>query len=175
MKNDYEKILGNKSGEEIWILYNKLVEERVIQNIVNEARLNDYTHNCSDFMVKVSKIPVLGNAAVNIDLFRQMFADSFRKEYSVSTMTKCGIMLALLYFIAPIDLIPDTVPMLGMLDDALVLRIAGRMLVNELGEYKVGLRKKDSDRFLDSVNEVLSERLSDVSKEEFSGERDYVK
>lgn len=88
MKNGYEESLRNKSDEEMGVLYNKLVEERVIQNIVNEVGLDDYTHNCCDFIEKISKIPVMGNVVVNIDLFCQMFVDSFRKEYSVSTMTE---------------------------------------------------------------------------------------
>jgi hypothetical protein len=53
---------------------------------IYEVGLDDYIQNCCNFVKKISKIPVLGNAAINMDLFRQMLADLFRKEYSISTM-----------------------------------------------------------------------------------------
>lgn len=43
--------------------------------------------------------------------------------------------LALLYLVSPIDLIPDTIPILGALDDAVILPAATAFLVRMLPPY----------------------------------------
>ena len=43
--------------------------------------------------------------------------------------------LALLYLVSPIDLIPDTIPILGALDDAVILPAATAVLVRMLPPY----------------------------------------
>ena len=49
---------------------------------------------------------------------------------------KITIIIALLYIISPIDLIPDAIPFLGMLDDVLVAGYALKQVAAELARYK---------------------------------------
>ena len=44
--------------------------------------------------------------------------------------------LAILYFISPLDLIPDAIPLAGFVDDAMVIAAAVSMLARALGPYK---------------------------------------
>ena len=46
------------------------------------------------------------------------------------------ITIALLYIISPIDLIPDAIPFLGMLDDVLVAGYALKQVADELARDK---------------------------------------
>ena len=45
---------------------------------------------------------------------------------------KAGTALVLLYLVSPIDLIPDVVPIFGVLDDLVVVPMAIRWLLNQL-------------------------------------------
>lgn len=49
---------------------------------------------------------------------------------------KITVIIALLYIISPIDLIPDAIPFLGMVDDVLVAGYALKQVTDELARYK---------------------------------------
>jgi uncharacterized membrane protein YkvA (DUF1232 family) len=49
---------------------------------------------------------------------------------------KITVIIALLYIVSPIDLIPDAIPFLGMLDDVLVAGYALKQITDELARYK---------------------------------------
>ena len=44
--------------------------------------------------------------------------------------------VALVYFLTPVDLIPDMVPMIGQLDDAAVILFAVKAAHNDIADYK---------------------------------------
>ena len=47
-----------------------------------------------------------------------------------------GIIAALIYFFSPVDLIPDCIPGIGLLDDAAVIGIAIKAVDNDLQAYR---------------------------------------
>jgi uncharacterized membrane protein YkvA (DUF1232 family) len=49
---------------------------------------------------------------------------------------KIVVIIALLYIVSPIDLIPDAIPLLGMFDDVLVAGYALKQVAEELARYK---------------------------------------
>ena len=49
---------------------------------------------------------------------------------------KIVVIIALLYIVSPIDLIPDAIPFLGMFDDVLVAGYALKQVAEELARYK---------------------------------------
>jgi uncharacterized membrane protein YkvA (DUF1232 family) len=61
-------------------------------------------------------------------------------NFQVSRETKTVLIIALLYIISPIDLIPDAIPLLGLVDDALVAGYALRHASAELERYRQTLR-----------------------------------
>lgn len=173
MKKNYEDILRNKTDEEIWILYNRMIEEEMVQveqDIMSEAGLDGFMNNCCKFVDKIARIPVLGKAAVNINLFCGMLVNSCKKEYYISAATKCAIMGALTYLVLPVDLIPDTLPFVGMLDDIHVLCLIAGKLENELTQYKNYLYSKNMAEFQEAMNVVFSERDFQMQDEEADNE-----
>lgn len=60
--------------------------------------------------------------------------------FQVATQTKTVLIIALLYIISPIDLIPDAIPFLGLLDDVLVAGYALRQASTELERYRQNVR-----------------------------------
>jgi uncharacterized protein DUF1232 len=57
-------------------------------------------------------------------------------HFQIDKQTKMVLIIALLYMISPIDLIPDTIPFLGMVDDVLVAGYALRQAATELERYR---------------------------------------
>ena len=61
-------------------------------------------------------------------------------HFQISKETKTILIIALLYVISPIDLIPDAIPLLGLVDDVLVAGFALRQASAELERYRQTIR-----------------------------------
>ena len=57
-------------------------------------------------------------------------------HFQMAKETKTILIIALLYIISPIDLIPDAIPLLGLVDDVLVAGYALRQASAELERYR---------------------------------------
>ncbi|MFP4233852.1 MAG: YkvA family protein [Nitriliruptoraceae bacterium] len=66
-------------------------------------------------------------------LVRAYLRGEYREVRSRSVLAVIG---ALLYFISPMDLIPDVVVLLGFTDDVIVLSLAFRVLRQELAAFR---------------------------------------
>lgn len=87
---------------------------------------------------KLKKIPNVGGALSYIPTFIDMLRCYATGEYKeIPTGTLIAICAMLLYYISPIDVIPDVIPILGLVDDAAIV-LAGLVLV-----------KSDLDIFLE--------------------------
>jgi len=65
-----------------------------------------------------------------------MLQDYRRGKYDLPWKTIAAIVAALLYFISPIDLLPDFIPVIGYLDDATVIGFALKMIHDDLENYR---------------------------------------
>ena len=66
-----------------------------------------------------------------------MVKDSFSKKYTdVSKVSIVVIIGALVYVINPFDIIPDFVPVLGLVDDTLMVSLAVNFTKREVARYK---------------------------------------
>ena len=50
--------------------------------------------------------------------------------------TIAAIVVALLYFVSPIDLIPDFIPVAGYIDDAFVISLAMKFIKDDIERYR---------------------------------------
>jgi uncharacterized membrane protein YkvA (DUF1232 family) len=57
-------------------------------------------------------------------------------NFQLEKQTKTVLIIALLYIISPIDLIPDAIPFVGLLDDVLVAGYALKQAAAELERYR---------------------------------------
>ena len=57
-------------------------------------------------------------------------------HFQMARQTKIVLIIALLYIISPIDLLPDAIPLLGLVDDVLVAGYALRQASAELERYR---------------------------------------
>ena len=73
----------------------------------------------------------------DISTFFEMVGDYFSGEYTdVPFGTIAGIVGTLLYVLSPIDLIPDFIPFLGLLDDAAMVGFCLSCVRSDIDRYR---------------------------------------
>ena len=85
---------------------------------------------------KVKETPLLGQAVADLPVMIDMVKSYITKEYDVvSPKVIATIVSAFLYLITRKDLIKDTIPVLGQLDDIAVVVLAINFIGPELKEF----------------------------------------
>lgn len=64
-----------------------------------------------------------------------MIREVLKGQYRMSFFTIVVIFISIAYVVSPIDLIPDHIPVLGWLDDGLVVYLLLRRLIFETHRY----------------------------------------
>ena len=91
----------------------------------------------NEFWDKVEKAsPVLKRILKDLKDLYSLFVDSIKGRYKLHPAITGIIGGGLLYFIVPLDLIPDYLPIVGLLDDFAVLSAIINSLQDELAEYR---------------------------------------
>ena len=85
---------------------------------------------------KLAIIPKVGEAFACIPTFILLLRSYIKKEYTdIPVGSLIAIVGALIYFVCPIDLIPDAIPILGYVDDATVLAFALKQVKSDVDNY----------------------------------------
>ena len=86
---------------------------------------------------KLQKVPMVGKQLSNIPVLISLVKAYVRKEYKDAPLGSIiAIISALIYFLAPIDLLPDSIPVLGYVDDAAMFAFVWKMVDDDVEEYK---------------------------------------
>lgn len=86
---------------------------------------------------KLEKVPVVGKQLSNIPMLVSLVRSYIRKDYrDVPLGSIIAIVSALIYFLSPIDLLPDSIPVLGYVDDAAVFAFVWKMVADDIEEYR---------------------------------------
>ena len=72
----------------------------------------------------------------DLKMLKAMLKDYLSGKYKFSSRTIIYIVAGLLYFISPVDLIPDFLLGFGFVDDAAVLAMVIKRIKTELDKYK---------------------------------------
>lgn len=92
---------------------------------------------------KLKKVPVGGEILSMVPVMISMLRSYFKKEYKdVPIGTLIALISALLYWLAPVDVIPDAIPLAGYVDDATVITACLKLINDDLKEYKAWRDKK---------------------------------
>jgi uncharacterized membrane protein YkvA (DUF1232 family) len=76
----------------------------------------------SELEIKLRKFPGVGKQISDIPVLIAMLKSYMNKEYTVIPVKSIAfITMALVYFVSPVDAIPDFLPLAGMTDDLSVL------------------------------------------------------
>lgn len=86
---------------------------------------------------KLALIPHVGGVLSDVPVLVSMVKAYIEKKYTeVPLGSMIAIVGSLLYFLSPIDLIPDIVPGLGFLDDAAVIALALKLVHDDVVEFR---------------------------------------
>ena len=96
---------------------------------------------------KLNLLPVVGTSLAMIPSMISLVRSYTKKEYTeIPIGTIIAIVSALIYFVSPVDLIPDVIPVAGHLDDAAVVGACLALVKSDLDDYKKWRdNKKDNE------------------------------
>ncbi|TYB31516.1 MAG: DUF1232 domain-containing protein [Candidatus Mcinerneyibacterium aminivorans] len=78
----------------------------------------------------------IGKLKRNVEQFCCLFRDWVTGKYkNVSKKSLVMVVVGLLYFVVPVDIIPDWIAGLGFIDDATVLSLILRQIGNDIRKY----------------------------------------
>lgn len=80
---------------------------------------------------------ILSKYLDEVKMFFSLIKDYWNKDYrEIPFYSIAAIVAALLYVLSPIDLIPDFIPVLGLVDDAAVVAICLKLVSLDVENYK---------------------------------------
>ena len=105
-----------------------------------EALLKDDVR-MESFLEKIEKkikwIPFLAQEFKNIPTMVSMVRSYLRGNYTkILKRTILAIVSALIYFLSTIDVVPDWIPLLGQLDDAIVIASCWNLVNKDVEDYR---------------------------------------
>jgi len=84
---------------------------------------------------QVSHHPKVQEALEPIMVFKRMIQAHKRGDFKVSSKSLMLIVLGLVYFVSPLDIIPDIMPVIGYADDLSVLIAVYNAIKQEVEEF----------------------------------------
>lgn len=115
----------------------KLLYQKKANEIAREEwKLKSLVEKVKIRLEQVSNNPKIHEAMEPILVFKRMITAHRRKEFKVSNRTLGLIVLGLVYFVTPLDIIPDFIPVIGYVDDLSVLLAVFGTVKDEVEEFK---------------------------------------
>ena len=117
-----QDVLQRNYAESEEILHNEDKLERLFQRLEKKLKI----------------VPVVGGTLAEIPMMASLIKSYVQKEYTdIPIGSIVAVISALLYFVSPIDIIPDNIPGVGYIDDAVVVAVCLKMVDSDLQEYKI--------------------------------------
>jgi len=105
----------------------KRIKEKDIEKVYNKSK------EISEQFKKGPLREYVDNAKLLLDIVSDYWSGKYRQ---IPYWSLAAIVFTLLYVLSPIDLIPDFVPVIGLLDDAAVVSICMYLVLQDLREYE---------------------------------------
>ena len=85
---------------------------------------------------KLSQVPAIGSTVAELPVMIAMVKSWIKKEYEVSPKVLAIMAGAFLYLVKGRDLIPDSIPVVGIADDVAVLGLALKLVEGDVQAYR---------------------------------------
>lgn len=87
---------------------------------------------------KLKKIPRAGEKLSKVPVLISLVRSYMKKEYTdLPKGTIIAIVSALMYFVSPVDIIPDSIPLIGYMDDAAIIATCWELVEKDVEAYQV--------------------------------------
>jgi uncharacterized membrane protein YkvA (DUF1232 family) len=121
----------------------KIVYQEKAKEIAGEdGKLSKLILQVKERLEKVSGNPKIKAGLEPILVFKRMIQAHLSGEFKVSNKTLGLIVLGLVYFITPLDFIPDFMPLIGFADDLSVLLAVYNSVKHEVDAFKMWEKTK---------------------------------
>jgi len=95
---------------------------------------------------KMKVVPMVGNHLATVPLMVSLLRSYVFGDYKdIPIGSIIAIVSALVYFVSPIDLIPDVIPGAGHIDDGLVVLACWNLVKSDADEYKEWRKKNNKE------------------------------
>jgi uncharacterized membrane protein YkvA (DUF1232 family) len=102
-----------------------------------------------------------GEKLANLPIFVSMVKSYIKKEYTAFPInTIVSIVSLLIYWVSPVDIIPDKIPFWGKLDDTCALTIVLRGVGKDVEEYKKWKNKELNKPLCEDIESEQTESNS---------------
>jgi len=104
---------------------------------IEEADLRNLIDKRDEIESKLAKSPVFTKFIDDVKLLFSLTKDYIDGSYrKVPFRTIASIAATLLYIVNPIDIVPDFIPGVGLLDDVLIIAVCLRLVAKDLQDYR---------------------------------------
>lgn len=104
------------------------IKEKDVEKVINKTdEIQRKFHSAGPLQRFIEDLKLL------ISIIKDYWAGEYRE---IPYMSLAAIVFALLYVLSPIDLIPDPIPVVGLLDDVLVMSVCLFLVEEDLLKYK---------------------------------------
>lgn len=122
------------------IFSNKRAKIEIEKRQSTAEKLLDDSSKLSKFLSAVSgkfiQFKDVKNTLSKLPLMVELVRSYSKKEYTrLPKRTVVAIVAALIYFLSPVDVIPDFIPELGKLDDIIVINYCLKLVEKDLNDY----------------------------------------
>ena len=107
-----------------------------VQRLVSHVAPRDEAEVKSKFTAAEASARARGAGREFLDRVKLLWQMLLDPDYVIGWDTKAWVIAALAYFINPVDVIPDFVPGVGYLDDALVVGYVLHQIAGEVAKYR---------------------------------------
>ncbi len=124
----------------------KIAQEELEKRYKKAEKLLNDSDKMEKFLQKLEKklktIPLAGNTLSMVPTMISLVKHYISKDYTdIPVRSIIAIISALIYFLSPVDVIPDTIPGFGYVDDAAVLKFCLKLVDNDLKDYRTWREK----------------------------------
>ena len=115
---------------------------------------------------KLDDVPVVGEQLSMVPVMVSMIKSYVKKEYTdVPVQTIVAMVASLLYLISPKDLIKDSIPVLGLLDDIAVIALSWRYTVGEANKYQIWRKEQGLETvFFNESAEEQARKAEEIAR-----------
>ena len=137
IQNDVEKILLDKGIDkeqlDDQLDKNKIKAEKLLKN---KEKTEKVLEKAKWLCNMLAKIPFFGKIFDGISTMCDLISDYNKGIYkNIPLATIVTILAAILYMVCPVDLLPDALPLIGVLDDAAILYGVSMAAKNDIEAY----------------------------------------
>ena len=104
-------------------------------------------HQADQKLAKSKNRSVLATIPGMLEMLKSYLNRDYRE---VPVATILGILAAVIYFVSPVDLLPDFIPFIGLVDDAGVIAFCISLFQYDLAAFEKWKQEKETAAFIDA-------------------------